>query len=78
MNNPLSWQVGDMKELAAAKTALANVGALLGESDHDATNSIYAADPDGNEFEVMVLLPRDEWGALRTPSSHHAAPVVTF
>lgn len=27
-------------------------------------------DPDGNEFEVMWMLPRDEWGAYE-----NAAPI---
>jgi len=31
-------------------------------SSHGATKSVYGADPDGNEFEVMWMLPRDEWG----------------
>jgi catechol-2,3-dioxygenase len=46
-------------------------GALTGESDHGATKSVYGADPDGNEFELMVLLPRSEWGAYE-----HRAPVM--
>ena len=24
--------------------------------------SFYGRDPDGNEFEVMWMLPRDDWG----------------
>ena len=31
---------------------------------------IYAHDPDGNEFEVMWMLPREEWGRFE-----HEAPV---
>jgi catechol-2,3-dioxygenase len=23
---------------------------------------VYGADPDGNEFELMWMLPRDQWG----------------
>jgi catechol-2,3-dioxygenase len=57
--------------LAAAKTALVQANAFRGESDHGATKSIYGADPDGNEFEVMVLLPRDQWGAYE-----HQAPIM--
>ena len=37
-------------------------GNLTGQSHHGATISIYAADPDGNELEIMWMLPRDEWG----------------
>ena len=41
---------------------LAQHGALEGESDHGATKSLYGSDPDGNEFEVMWLVPREDWG----------------
>jgi catechol-2,3-dioxygenase len=58
----LAWQVDTIDELAAARTVLANVGALSGESSHGATKSLYGADPDGNEFEIMWMLPRDAWG----------------
>ena len=33
-----------------------------GESSHGATKSVYGADPDDNQFEVMWMLPRQEWG----------------
>jgi catechol-2,3-dioxygenase len=58
----LAWQVDTIQELAAARQELQKEGALQGESDHGATKSVYGADPDGNEFEVMVLLPRKDWG----------------
>ena len=58
----LAWQVARIEDLAAMRTRLAELGALTGQSDHGATKSLYAADPDGNEFEVMWLLPRDQWG----------------
>jgi len=35
---------------------------LTGESSHGATKSVYGADPDGNEFEVMWMLPKGNWG----------------
>ena len=35
---------------------------LKGASDHGANKSLYAVDPDGLEFEVMFLVPADEWG----------------
>lgn len=59
----LAWQVGTIQELAAARTELLQAGALRGESDHGATKSLYGVDPDGNEFEIMMLLPREQWGA---------------
>jgi catechol-2,3-dioxygenase len=58
----LAWQVDTIDELVAARESLLDAGAYTGESDHGATKSLYGADPDGNEFEVMWMLPRDEWG----------------
>ncbi len=59
----LAWQVDTIDELAAARATLVEAGALVGESSHGATKSLYGADPDGNEFEVMWMLPRADWGA---------------
>ena len=58
----LAWEVAAIEDLAQAATQLANLDALTGQSDHGATKSLYGADPDGNEFEVMWMVPRDEWG----------------
>ncbi len=58
----LAWQVGDIKELAGLRKALDEAGHLTGQSHHGATVSIYGADPDGNEFEIMWMLPREAWG----------------
>jgi catechol-2,3-dioxygenase len=58
----LAWQLDTVDELAAARETLLAAGALRGESSHGATLSLYGADPDGNEFEVMWMLPRSEWG----------------
>ncbi|MBW3648180.1 MAG: VOC family protein [Actinobacteria bacterium] len=66
----LAWQVDTIDELEQARQTLVDLGALTGESSHGATKSLYGADPDGNEFEVMWMLPRDEWGAYE-----NAAPV---
>ncbi len=66
----LAWQLDTIDELAEARQALLDVGALTGESSHGATKSVYGADPDGNEFEIMWMLPRAEWGAYA-----NAAPV---
>ena len=59
----LAWEVPDVEDLVEARVALANLGALTGESDHGATKSLYGKDPDGNEFEVMWSVPREDWGA---------------
>jgi catechol-2,3-dioxygenase len=58
----LAWQVDTIDELAQARDTLVKLGALTGESSHGATKSLYARDPDGNEFEVMWMLPRADWG----------------
>ena len=58
----LAWQVGSITDLAAGRETLARLGALVGESDHGATKSLYGRDPDGNEFEVMWMVPREQWG----------------
>jgi catechol-2,3-dioxygenase len=59
----LAWQLDTVDELADARRSLTEAGAFTGESSHGATLSVYGADPDGNEFEIMWMLPRDEWGA---------------
>jgi catechol-2,3-dioxygenase len=66
----LAWQVPTIDDLAAARTELIDSGAFTGESSHGATKSVYGADPDGNEFEIMWLLPRDAWG------KHEAKAVI--
>lgn len=66
----LAWQVDTIDELAEARQTLIDGGGYTGESSHGATKSIYGADPDGNEFEVMWMLPREEWGAYE-----NAAPI---
>jgi len=66
----LAWQLDTIDGLAAARDALLSAGAYTGESSHGATKSIYGSDPDGNEFEIMWLLPREAWGEYEK-----AAPV---
>jgi catechol-2,3-dioxygenase len=56
-----AWEVASITDLARARVALAEAGALAGESDHGNSLSLYAHDPDGNEFEVFWMLPRQEW-----------------
>lgn len=58
----LAWQVATIDDLAAAREQLIALGGYSGESSHGATKSVYGADPDGNELEIMWLLPRDAWG----------------
>ena len=58
----LAWEVESFTDLMAARDVLAAEGALGGQSDHGATKSLYGADPDGNEFEIMWMVPRSDWG----------------
>ncbi len=58
----LAWQVATIDDLAAARERLLASGGYTGESSHGATKSIYGADPDGNELEIMWLVPREAWG----------------
>lgn len=69
----LAWQLDTIDELVEARSALAEVGALTGESDHGATKSLYGVDPDGNEFEFLWMVPPADWGAFA-----NAAPVSTL
>lgn len=58
----LAWEVPAIEDLASAASVLAEFDALTGMSDHGATKSLYGKDPDGIEFEIMWLVPRDQWG----------------
>lgn len=57
----LAWQVDTIDELVTARQALMQSGAYTGESSHGTTKSLYGADPDGIDFELMWMLPRDQW-----------------
>jgi len=65
----LAWQVDTVDELERARTVLVEAGAYTGESSHGPTKSIYGADPDGNEFEIMWMVPREQWGAGEATAS---------
>ena len=65
----LAWQVDTIDELAVARQILLDASAYTGESSHGATKSIYGSDPDGNEFEVMWMLPRSDWRAYENSAS---------
>jgi catechol-2,3-dioxygenase len=58
----LGWQLDTVDELVEIRQILLDAGAYTGESSHGATKSVYGADPDGNQFEMMWMLPRDQWG----------------
>ncbi len=59
----LAWEVGTLADLADTRARLAAAGALVGESDHRVSKSLYAKDPSGIEFEVMWRVPAEDWAA---------------
>lgn len=48
--------------LIHATETFKQLGCFLGASDHGASKSIYAKDPDGHEFELTWQIPRQDWG----------------
>ena len=62
----LAWEVPTIEDLAVAAQALSEAGAMGGASDHGVSKSLYGADPDGNEFEIMWRVPREAWGEYET------------
>ncbi|MFI1911654.1 VOC family protein [Nocardia sp. NPDC020380] len=68
----LAWEVDTLAELQRIREALTAADALGGASDHGSTKALYAADPDGIEFEVCWLVPdsavEDELRNLTAPS----------
>jgi catechol-2,3-dioxygenase len=52
-----AWEVGQITDLVRARRRLIETGALVGSSDHGASLSLYAKDPDGLEFEVFWTVP---------------------
>jgi catechol-2,3-dioxygenase len=61
-----AFEVATIEDLARAREALIAAGALVGETDHGASLSLYINDPDGNELEIFWLLPREEWETRNT------------
>ncbi len=58
----IAWEVRSLAELEQIRSRLSAANCLVGASDHGANKSLYAKDPDGLEFEVMWLVPREDWG----------------
>ncbi len=56
-----AWEVNSVEDLKDAKEALKHLGVLEGESEHGNSLSLYAKDPDGNEFEVFWMVPKEDW-----------------
>lgn len=58
----LAWEVKTIEDLAYAVNFLKEKGYYRGASDHGASKSVYGEDPDGNQFEVTWIVPREMWG----------------
>lgn len=53
----LAWEVTTLAELIDTGQRLQEMGALVGQSNHGVSKSLYAHDPDGLEFEVLWAVP---------------------
>ena len=54
----LAWEVPTLREMVELRERLLRVGALVGESDHGESKSLYCKDPDGLEFELVWAVPQ--------------------
>ena len=57
------------QNLVDARQKLAAAGALVGQSDHRVSKSLYARDPNGIEFEVMWRVPAEDWDEEKSKGS---------
>ena len=71
----LAWEVGTLADLAEIDQALRQAGALAGASDHTASKSLYARDPDGLEFEVCWVVPLPLLGDVEAPTAVRPRPL---
>jgi catechol 2,3-dioxygenase-like lactoylglutathione lyase family enzyme len=55
----LAWEVDTLAELERLRRALETVDAFVRSSDHGATKSVYARDPDGMDLELAWIVPAD-------------------
>lgn len=56
-----AWEVERIDDLYEAKKELEKLGVIEGESEHGNSLSLYAKDPDGNEFEIFWMVPEKDW-----------------
>ena len=57
----VAWEVASPQDLRDARDALTEASVLVGESEHGNSLSLYAKDPEGNEFEIFWMIPRENW-----------------
>jgi catechol-2,3-dioxygenase len=65
----LAWEVDTLRDLVEIGGRLSAEGALVGATDHGSTKALYGRDPDGIEFEVAWLVPRELLEEDATPSN---------
>ena len=71
----LAWEVGTLAELVETRQKLLDAGALVGESDHRVSKSLYAKDPSGIEFEVLWRVPVEDWAAEMARDGGYTVPL---
>jgi catechol-2,3-dioxygenase len=71
----LAWEVGTLADLVDARQKLLEAGALVGESDHRLSKSLYAKDPSGIEFEVMWRVPVEDWDSELAQGDDYTVPL---
>jgi catechol-2,3-dioxygenase len=71
----LAWEVGTLAELVDIRKNLVDAGALVGESDHRLSKSLYAKDPSGIEFEVLWRVPVEDWDAELAAGEGYTVPL---
>jgi len=71
----LAWEVGTLADLADTREKLVQAGALVGESDHRVSKSLYAKDPSGIEFEVLWRVPVEDWAAEQALDGGYTVPL---
>ena len=59
----IAWEVRTLADLREIAQKLSAAGALTGATDHSTTRALYGRDPDGLEFEVCWIVPKE----LQTP-----------
>ncbi len=71
----LAWEVGTLAELVETRQKLVDAGALVGESDHRLSKSLYAKDPSGIEFEVLWRVPVEDWESELAQGDGYTVPL---
>ena len=68
-------EVGTLRDLVETRRKLDEAGALVGESDHVLSKSLYAKDPSGIEFEVLWRVPAEDWEAEVAAATAMTSPL---